>query len=204
MAKDYMEFMGKIIEGHASPVPIGELTRSQSGRVWYLPHFGGYHPKSEWSLTTSAEYEGVSLNRELLSGPDLMNSLLGVLFRFRRETTAVTCDIEQLFHSLYVSPEHRDFLRFLWNEDNTLGNRIIEYRMNVHLFGNGPSPAVATSGLWTTARDGEEEFGENTAEFAHRNFYTYDGLASKPTTQEAIDLVTATQAILSTANLKLH
>lgn len=45
MAKDYVEFMGKIIEkGHASPVPIEEITKPQSGRVWYLPHFGVYHP----------------------------------------------------------------------------------------------------------------------------------------------------------------
>ena len=64
--------------------------------------------------------------------------------------------------------------------------------MNVHLFGNGPSPAVATFGLRKTAADGEEEFGENAAEFVHRNFYVDDGLASRPTTKEAIDLVTAT------------
>ena len=114
------------------------------------------------------------------------------------------CDIEQMFHSFHVNPEHRDFLRFLWYEDNTPGKRIIEYRMNVHLFGNGPSPAVATFGLRKTAVDGEEEFGENVAEFVHRNFYVDDGLASRPTTKEAIDLVTAAQAMLATANLKLH
>ena len=55
MAKDYVEFMQKIIEkGHASPVPTKELTKSQSGKVWYLPHFGVYHPKKptqEWCST---------------------------------------------------------------------------------------------------------------------------------------------------------
>ena len=209
MAKDYVEFMGKIIgKGHASPVPIGELTVPQSGRVWYLPHFGVYHPKKPTQIRvvfdSSAEYEGVSLNGELLSGPDLMNSLLGVLLRFRRETTAVMCDIEQMFHSFHVDPEHRDFLRFLWYENNTPGRRIIEYRMNVHLFENGPSPTVATFGLRRTVADGEEEFGENAAGFVRGNFYVDDGLTSRPTTKEAIDLVTATQAMLSTANLKLH
>ena len=133
-----------------------------------------------------------------------MNSLLGVLFRFRRETTAVMCDIEQMFHSFHVDPTHRDFLRFLWYEDNTPGKQIIEYRMNVHLFGNGPSPAVATFGLRKTAVDGEEEFGEEAAEFVHRNFYVDDGLASRPTAQQAIDLVTSTQAMLATANLRLQ
>ena len=209
MVKDYVEFMENFIgKGHASPVPIGELTGPQSGQVWYLPHFEVYHPKKPTQIRvvfdSSAEYEGVSLNGELLSGPDLMNSLLGVLLRFRRETTAVMCDVEQMFHSFHIDPEHRDFLRFLWYENNTPGQRIIEYRMNVHLFGNGPSPAVATFGLRRTAADGEEEFGENAVGFVHRNFYVDDGLASWPTTKEAIDLVTATQAMLATANLKLH
>ena len=57
-----------------------------AGRVWYLPHFGVYHAKKPTQIRvvfdSSAEYEGVSLNGELLSRPDLMNSLLGVLFHF--------------------------------------------------------------------------------------------------------------------------
>ena len=109
----------------------------------------------------------MTLNKELLSGPDSMNSLLGVLIQFRRDTTAVMCDIEQMFHSFYVNPNHRDFLRFLWFEGNTPGKPVIEYRMNVHLFGNGPSPAVATFGLRNTAADGEEEFGKEASEFVH-------------------------------------
>lgn len=93
-----MECMEKIItKGHASPVPIREVTRPlQSSRVWHLPHFRVYHLKKPTQIRvvfdSSATYEGVSLNGELLSGPDLMNSLLGVLFRFRMETTAVMCD----------------------------------------------------------------------------------------------------------------
>ena len=146
----------------------------------------------------------MSLNKELLPGPDLMNSLLGVLIRFRRETTAFMCDIEQMFHSFHVDPNHRDFPRFLWFEDNKPENPIAEYRMNLPLFSNGPSPAVATFGLRRTATDGKEEFGEDARKFVHRNFYVDDGLASTPAAKQAIALVTATQAMLRTANLRLH
>ena len=76
--------------------------------------------------------------------------------------------------------------------------------MNVHLFGNGPSPAVATFGLRRTASDGEEKFGKEAAEFVHRNFYVDDGLASLPTGEQAIALIKTTQAMLATANLRLH
>ena len=210
MQKDYLKFMEKILsKGHASPIPQEEVTsKSQTGKVWYLPHFGVYHPKKPTQIRvvfdSSAEFEGVSLNKELLSGPDMMNSLLGVLIRFRTETTAVMCDIEQMFHSFHVNPSHRDFLRFLWFEDNVIGKPIVEYRMNVHLFGNGPSPAVATFGLRKTAADGEEKFGKAASNFVHRNFYVDDGLTSFPTAKQAVDLVTAAQRMLATANLRLH
>ena len=45
----------------------------------------------------------------------MMNGLVGVLSIFRKDETAVTCDIEQMIHSLHVNREHKDFLRFLWD-----------------------------------------------------------------------------------------
>ena len=113
MEKDYTEFIQKVLDkGHASPVPMEDIKgKSRSGKVWYLPHFRVYHPRkpSQFRVVfdSSAEYSGVSLNKELLPGPDLMNSLLGVLIRFRRETAAIMCDIEQMFHSFHVDPEQR-------------------------------------------------------------------------------------------------
>ena len=113
-------------------------------------------------------------------------------------------DVEQMFHSFHVDPKHRDFLRFLWFEDNDPAKRIMEYRMTVHLFGNAPSPAIATFGLRRTADDGEERFSKATRDFIHRNFYVDDGLTSRPTPEEAIALIKSTQAALSTANIRLH
>ena len=45
MEKDYLSFMESMLsKGHATPVPQEEI-KGQSGRVWYLPHFGVYHAK---------------------------------------------------------------------------------------------------------------------------------------------------------------
>ena len=131
-----------------------------------------------------------------------MNSLL--VLRFWREDTAVMCDIEQMFHSFQVNPLHSDFLRFFWFEGNTAGKPIMDYRTNIHLFGNGPGPAVATFGLRKTASDGEEEFGKAATNFVHRNFYVDDCLTSLLTAAQPIDLVTMTQAMLTTPKLRLH
>lgn len=51
---------------------------------------------------SSAPFEGVSLNDVLLTGPDLNNSLLGVLLRFRKDLVAVTADIDHMFHCFKV------------------------------------------------------------------------------------------------------
>ncbi|XP_028415517.1 uncharacterized protein LOC114538584 [Dendronephthya gigantea] len=141
---------------------------------------------------------------ELLPGPDVLNSLCGVLIRFRLENIAVMCDIEQMFHCFHVSPEDRDMLRFLWFDENDPGKNVIEYRMIVHLFGNTCSPAIATYGLRKTADEGEEKYGYDAKAFVRDNFYVDDGLTSCSTPEIAIELVKKTQAMLAEANLRLH
>ena len=53
-------------------------------------------------LDLSAEHHGVSINKELLPGPDLTNQIVGVLLRFREEPIAVTGKIEAMFHQVKV------------------------------------------------------------------------------------------------------
>ncbi|KAM4807850.1 uncharacterized protein WCC33_000269 [Rhinophrynus dorsalis] len=109
-----------------------------------------------------------------------------------------------MFHCFIVCEDHRNFLRFLWHRNNNMDNEIMEYRMKVHVFGNSPSPAVATYGLRRTALDGEKEYGVDARHFVERDFYVDDGLKSLPTDEEAIDLLQRTQGMLSEANLRLH
>ena len=206
--KNYIDFMEKIFDRHhASAVPADELTTSP-GKVWYLPHFDIYHPKKPDQVRVvfdcSAVFNNQSLNKHLLQEPDQMNSLTGVLTRFRKEEVALSCDIEQMFHSFYVTPDCRDFLRFLWYENSNLDGPISEFHMNVHLFGAVSSPAVANFSLHKTAEFGRAEFGDEAANFIRRNFYVDDGLTSVPTVQEAVTLIESSQAICASAKLRLH
>ncbi|KAL2089355.1 hypothetical protein ACEWY4_014043 [Coilia grayii] len=205
MKEQFIGFMQKILNNdHAEVAP--QLKDNQE--CWYLPSFGVYHPKKPDQIRivfdSSAQHLGVSLNDVLLTGPDLNNSLLGVLIRFRKELIAITADIQQMFHCFVVKPDHRDYLRFLWHRDNDPTKDIIEYRMKVHVFGNRPSPAVATYGLRRAAQECEKEYGNAARRFIERNFYVDDGLISLPTEAEAIHLLQTTQALLSESNLRLH
>lgn len=200
--------MQKILEHqHASRVPDNKLTPTP-GKVWYLPHFYMYHPKKPDQVRVvfdcSALYNSQSLNKNLLQGPDQLNSLIRILTRFCKEGVALTCDIEQMLHSFHVTPSHRDFLCFFWFENNDLDDAISEFRMNVHLFGAVSSPAVANYSLHKTAETGRAKFGDKAADFLCRNFYVDDGLTSVPAISEAIELIEDSQALCASAKLRLH
>nr|XP_034339039.1 uncharacterized protein LOC117693077 [Crassostrea gigas] len=140
-----------------------------------------------------------------MTGPDMINTLLGVLLRFRKDLVAITADIQQMFYCFVVSEKHRNFLRFFWYENNDPEKELVEYRMRVHVFGNSPSPAVATYGLRKAAQSGEEVYGFDVVNFVIRNFYVDDGVVSLPTASDAIDLMKRTQeSLMEEGNLRLH
>ena len=214
MEADYFRFMANLIQcGHAEPAepnpPLGNVTRASTRRnTWYLPHFGVYNPRKPKKIRVvfdaSAVFQGKSLNRELLSGPDSLNNLLGILLRFRSKKIGVICDIEQMFHAFYVYPPHRDLMRFVWYRDNDKENEVIDYKMSVHVFGNTSSPAVATFGLRKTADEGKDQFGDAANKFVHEDFYVDDGITSCDTADETLSLIANTRNMLRTANLRLH
>lgn len=100
-----------------------------------------------------------------------------------------------------MNERDRDYLRFYWYEDNNPHRKMIEYRMTVHVFGNRPSPAVATYGLRRAVRDADTEV----VSFVNQDFYVDDALTSRPTPVEVIDLMRRTQKALDEeGKIRLH
>ncbi|XP_029922895.1 uncharacterized protein LOC115370126 [Myripristis murdjan] len=200
----YTAFMEEMISrGDAELAPAV----SEGETAWYIPHHGVYHPRKPNRLRVvfdcSAKFNGISLNDTLLTGPDLINSLVGVLCRFRREEVAVICDIEKMFHQFRVFPEARNYLRFLWWEGGKLDSEPREYRMTVHLFGAASSPGCANFGLKYLAQQYKALYPA-ASNFVERNFYVDDGLTSVPTVQEAKELIVEAQKLCNHAGLRLH
>ncbi|XP_074608719.1 uncharacterized protein LOC141863139 [Acropora palmata] len=130
----------------------------------------------------------------LHKGPDLTNSLIGVLIRFRRDRVAVMVDIESMFHQVRVPEHDSSFMRFLWWNDGNLAKEVQEYQMLVHLFGAISSPASANFALRRTATDNKHFPGEviNTVK---KNFYVDE--------TAAITHVHELQALLFRSGFKL-
>ena len=201
--QDYTAFVEDMLtKGYAEKAP------PDARHTWYIPHHGVYHAKKPGKIRVvfdcSAESNGQSLNSNLLQGPDLSNSLLGVLCRFRQEPIAVACDIEGMFHQVRVNTEHRDLLRFLWWEGGKVNKDPQEYRMTVHLFGATSSPGCANLALKMTADDNETDLGADSANFLRRNFYVDDGLKSVRRPEEAIELVKKSREMCRRGGFRLH
>jgi hypothetical protein len=203
----FCKFMNDIFSnGHAEPAP----SLNDKEECWYLPIFGVYHNKKPGKIRvvfdSSAPFDGISLNAVLLTGPDLTNNLLGVLMNFRNESVAVMADVQQMFFNFRVHEKDRNFLRFLWYEDNDPHKSLMEYRMTVHVFGNAPSPAVATYGLRKSACDHEDDLDcDDICRFIMNNFYVDDGLVSLASNEAVIDLLKgAKERLMKNGNLRLH
>lgn len=204
---EYAEFMESVIKyGYAEKVPSSELDRSDGG-VWYIPHHGVRHPikgKLRVVFDCGAEFKGMSLNKQLLQGPNLTSSLLGVLTRFRQEPVAVMADIEAMYHQARVDEEHRDLLRFLWWPAGDIEQSHVEYRMKVHPFGATSSPSCACYALRKTAEDNSQNIAPEVISAVCNNFYVDDLLKSLTSEREAVIMVKKIIELCQRGGFKLN
>ena len=203
----YKAFIENLLRnGHAARVPDEEL-HINTGHRWYIPHHGIYHLKKPGKLRVvfdcSSEYQECRLNKHLLQGPDITNTLVGVLCRFRMERIPFTCDVEQMFHQFVVEKEHRGFLRSIWWSDKDLLEPLL-FRMLVHLFGATSSPGCVIFGLKQVASDNEVEFGSRVADFLRNDFYVDGGLKSVPSVEYAVRMLKTSQDMCRKGGLRLH
>ncbi|GBP33500.1 hypothetical protein EVAR_23903_1 [Eumeta japonica] len=63
-------------------------------------------------MDAAAKAYGTSLNCNLFTGPDLLQSLPGVLMKFRQHQIAVTADIKKMFLQIEIRKKDHGALRF--------------------------------------------------------------------------------------------
>ena len=158
-------------------------------RVWYLPHFGVTNPNKPGTLRlvfdAAAKTSGICLNDQLDPGPDLLQSLPGVLLRFRQFSIAVKADIKDMFLRVRVIEKDRGgALRFLWRGENRQKSAET-YEMTCIVFGFADEKPVASKSIII-------------------NSYMDDYLASSTTVEKASILVQDVIQINQRANFNMH
>ena len=145
---------------------------------------------------------GVSLNNQLHQGPELTNSLLCVLLRFRQGPVALVADIEGMFNQVKVPPEDADALRFLWWKDSNL-ERPSEFQMTSYIFGAIDSPSCAIFCLKRAAEDNKGNFSEDAVNAVNEDLYVDDFIKSVKTVEEARSLANEVTSLLAEAGFRL-
>ena len=92
----YREMARLIYNGYAEKVNE-DISRP---RIWYLPHFGVANANKPRKL------------RLVFDAADLLQSLLGVILRFRQYAVAFKADIKEMFLRIFVNESDRGALRF--------------------------------------------------------------------------------------------
>ena len=97
-----------VIDGYlaADPPQARKMTpeevRKISDRTNYIPTHPVFNPKKPGKTRVvndaAAVYQGTSLNKNLATGPDQLNSLPGILLRLRNGKVMLAADIEAMFH----------------------------------------------------------------------------------------------------------
>lgn len=97
----YREQIQEMISRGAATKLTKEELDSWKGPKWYISHLVAPNPHSSstpvrivWN--SSYEFPGVSLNDLLSKGPDVLNSIRGVLLRFRTGLYAALGDIKKM------------------------------------------------------------------------------------------------------------
>ena len=168
------------------------------GKAWYLPQHSVLNSnkpgKNRRVCNAAVKYNDVCLNDQLLARPDLINRLIGTIFRFWEGPIALTADIESMFLQVQVPGRDKSCLRFLWR---TWMNEPVQiYECKRHVFGATSSPTRANYALKRVAINNEDEF-PIAAKTIQNHFYMDDFIKSVKTPEEAINVFKQLQPLLS-------
>ncbi|XP_070075679.1 uncharacterized protein [Drosophila takahashii] len=167
LKNQYCEFMKDYLQrGHMGVLDKPQLNLPEKN-CFYLAHHAVL--KAESSTTkcrvvfdgSGKNITGHSLNDRLHIGPPIQRDLFGVCLRFRQYQYVVCTDIEKMFRGIKIAPEHSDYQRIVWREDEK--DPLQHYRLLTVTYGLAPSPFLAKElvGLLAEARFNFRKWSSN-------------------------------------------
>lgn len=175
-------------------------------RIWYVPHFGVTNinkpGKIRLVFDAAAKTWGISLNDQLETGVQLLESLIGVLLRFREFGYAVMADIKDMYLRIKVIEDDRGAQRFLWRGADRDREPDV-YEMTSLMFGKKSAPCSA---IFVKNKNAERfaKVKPRAAASIKVNCYMDDYLVSGQSLKEMQELVRDVTLINSEANFEMH
>ncbi len=170
---------------------------------WFIAHHLVHHNnKARVVFNCSYQIRQASLNDQLLPGPTLGPSLLGVLLRFRQYPVAISGDIRSMFHQVRLLTEDQPLLRFLWRDLERERSPDI-YEWSVLPFGTTCSPCCAIYALQRHVMD-HREGNEEVVDSVLKSYYVDNCLHTLSSTDEAKQLIDKIRLLLSAGGFEIR
>ncbi|XP_058827825.1 uncharacterized protein LOC131687749 [Topomyia yanbarensis] len=176
-----------LTKGYAHKATFQELQEHKAPNVWYLPLNIVINPRKPDKLRlvwdAAAAVGGVSLNSQLLTGPDMLTSLPSVICRFREREVGFGGDIKEMYHQIRIRKEDQQVQRFLFRNDPCSHPEV--YVMDVATFSSTCSPCSAQFIKNKNAGEFSTQYPEASKAIVD-NHYVDDYFDSTDTVGEAI------------------
>ena len=137
--------------GAVKKLSIKESQKAIEEEGWFLNHRIVVQPgksttKHRLVFDSAAPYKGFSLNDGYHKGPSLTNPMFKCQLKWREDYVAATGDIEKMFNQVGIAEKDQKYHQFLWRNGDSEAP-IIVYQWQRLVFGNKPSPDLATYAL---------------------------------------------------------
>ena len=189
---------------------VNDTEPVEVGKVCYLPHKAVIRENKETTkvrvvFDASAKTpEGPSLNDCMHAGPSLLPKLMDILLRFRLKRVGLISDIEKAFLNISITPDQRNFLRFLWVDNLENAEPKLEiYRFTRVMFGAICSPYLLNATVrhhLEKYRDENEKFVDNVI----KSLYCDDFVSSFDSDEEAFAQYSKLKDCFNDAGLNLR
>nr|XP_049706052.1 uncharacterized protein LOC126056570 [Helicoverpa armigera] len=198
LKESYQKAMQEYIKSnYMEKIPENE---SNKNKAVYLPHHAVVRADKETSKTRvvfDASAKGsndVSLNDELLVGPQLQDDLRDIVMRSRLHRVCYASDIQKMFLQVLLHKEDADtYQRLLWREEDS--DPINEYRMLRVTFGTASAPYLAVRTLHQVADDEGGNHPE-AVRVIKSDLYMDDLISGEDTADQAIQTAQEISSIL--------
>ncbi|XP_055542732.1 uncharacterized protein LOC129728321 [Wyeomyia smithii] len=178
------------LRGYAHLATAEELTETPPDKVWYLPLNVVQNPKKPSKVRlvwdAAATVQGVSLNSQLLKGPDMLVPLIKVMIRF---------------HQIKIRDEDKQAQRFVFRKTCDVSPSV--YVMDVATFGSTSSPCSAQFVKNRNAEEFAARYSGAAAAIINRH-YVDDYFDSVDTITEAVRLAKEVRFVHSKAGFEIR
>ncbi|KAJ0171792.1 hypothetical protein K1T71_012555 [Dendrolimus kikuchii] len=160
LKKQYVDVINEYIDlGHIEIIPSELINKDH---VVYLPHHAVIREDKTTSKVrvvfdaSTLGRNGVSLNSELMVGPNLQADLRHIIMRWRLHPICIISDIVKMYRQVLISTEDTDYQRILWRQDSK--DKIQHLRLLRLTFGTASAPFLAIRTLHQIAHDEGDRF----------------------------------------------